>query len=156
MVTWFNSDRTISFSIQSATSSDFAPLATRAGTADWLSVQIVICSFTGLFLRQLATQSSIAANLCLKGCSILSQWDVPLCFALIFANSCPSPLLITGSICEPDLPFSQPVGPVFVSLLPGCITVRCLPNVRLRVMWSIMLNLLHFICFRPNPIMPYS
>ncbi len=28
--------------------------------------------------------------------------------------SCPSPLLITGSICEPDLPFSQPVGPVFV------------------------------------------
>ncbi len=41
MVTWFISDRTASFSIQSATSSDFVPLAARVAIADWLLVQIV-------------------------------------------------------------------------------------------------------------------
>ncbi len=62
MVTWFTSDRTVSFSIQSAASSDFVPLVVRAATAAWLSVQIVIYSFTSLFLRQLVTQSSIATT----------------------------------------------------------------------------------------------
>ncbi len=118
MVTWFTSDRTVIFSIHSTISSDFVPLATRVATAVWLPVQIMICSFASHFLRQLVTQSIHSRNLCLKGCNILSQWDVPLYFALIFTNSCPSPLLITGSICEPDLPFSQPIGPVFVPLLP--------------------------------------
>ncbi len=47
---------------QFATSSDFVPLAPRATTATWLSAQIVICSFTSLFLRQRVTQSSIAAT----------------------------------------------------------------------------------------------
>ncbi len=46
MVTWFTSDRTVSFSIQSATSIDFIQLAARAATAVWLSVQIVICLCT--------------------------------------------------------------------------------------------------------------
>ncbi len=32
MVTWFTSDRTVSFSIHSATSCDFVPLAARAAT----------------------------------------------------------------------------------------------------------------------------
>ncbi len=62
MVSWFTSDSTVSFSVQSATSKEFLPLAARAATAAWLSVQIVICSFTGLFLRQLVTQSSIVAT----------------------------------------------------------------------------------------------
>ncbi len=62
MVTWFTSDRTVSFSIQSAASSDFVSLAARAATAAWLSVLIVICSFISLFLRQLITQSSIATT----------------------------------------------------------------------------------------------
>ncbi len=57
MVTWFTSDRTVSFSIQSATSSDFVPLAVRAATAAWLSVQIVQ-SFSG----QLVAQFNIAAT----------------------------------------------------------------------------------------------
>ncbi len=48
--------------MQSATSSDFVPLATRGATAGGLSVQTVICSFTNLFLRQLVTQCSIAAT----------------------------------------------------------------------------------------------
>ncbi len=61
MFTWFTSDRTVSFSTQSTMSSDFVPLAARAATAAWLSVQIVLCSFTSLFLRQLVVQSSIAA-----------------------------------------------------------------------------------------------
>ncbi len=57
MVTWFTR-----FSVQSAISCDFVPLAPRAATATWLSVQIVICSFTSIFLRQLVTQSSIAVT----------------------------------------------------------------------------------------------
>ncbi len=48
MVTWFTSDRTVSFSIQSDTSSDSVPLAARAATGAWLSMQIMICSFTSL------------------------------------------------------------------------------------------------------------
>ncbi len=96
----------------------FCSTAAKAATAAWLLVQIVICSFTSLFLRQLVTQSSIPATSAWKA-SILLQWDVPLYFALIFANLCPSPLLIKGSICEPDMLFSQPFGPVFVSLFPG-------------------------------------
>ncbi len=62
MVTRFTSDRIVSFSVQSATSSDFVPLAARATTAAWLSVQIMICSFTSLFLRRLVTQSRIATT----------------------------------------------------------------------------------------------
>ncbi len=62
MVTWFISDRTVSFSIQSATSNDFVSLAVTPATAVWLSLQIVI-SVTNLFLGQLVTQSSIAATL---------------------------------------------------------------------------------------------
>ncbi len=40
----------VSFSAQSSTNSDFVPPAPRAATAAWLLVQIVICSFTSLFL----------------------------------------------------------------------------------------------------------
>ncbi len=52
--------------MQSATSSDFVPLAARTATATWPSVQFVICSFASLFLRQLVTQSSIAATCACK------------------------------------------------------------------------------------------
>ncbi len=62
MVNWFTSHKTVSFSIQTANGSDFLPLAAKAATAAWLSVQIVICSTIGLFLRQLVTQSSIATT----------------------------------------------------------------------------------------------
>ncbi len=46
----------------SVASSDFVPLAPRAAAATWLSVQIVVCSFTSHFFRQLVTQSSIVAT----------------------------------------------------------------------------------------------
>ncbi len=49
MVIWFTSDRTVRFSIQSTSSSEFVPLAARVATAVWLSVQIVMCCFTSLF-----------------------------------------------------------------------------------------------------------
>ncbi len=62
MITWFTSDRTVNFSIQTVTSSDFVALAARAATAAWLSEQIVICSLASLFRRQLVTQSCIAAT----------------------------------------------------------------------------------------------
>ncbi len=83
------------------------------------------------------------SNLFLKGCNILFQWNVPLYFALVFANSCPSLSLITGCICKPDMPFSQLIGPVFShSSLVG-IAIRYLLKVRCRVTWSfIILNLL--------------
>ncbi len=61
-ITWFTFNSAISFFIQSATSSDFVPLAPRATTATLLSMQIVACSFTSFFLRQLVTQSGIAAT----------------------------------------------------------------------------------------------
>ncbi len=62
MVTWFTSDSTVSFFIQSATSNDFVQLALRVATATCLSKQIVVCSFTSLFLRQLVAQSSIVTT----------------------------------------------------------------------------------------------
>ncbi len=62
MVAWFTSDSAVRFSMQSATSRDFVPLAPRAEITTWLSVQIEICSFTSLFLRQLVTESSIATT----------------------------------------------------------------------------------------------
>ncbi len=61
MVTQFTSNSAVSFFIQSATSSDFVPLAPRTATATCLSKQIVVCSFTCIFLRQLVTHSSIVA-----------------------------------------------------------------------------------------------
>ncbi len=81
IVTWFTADRTINFCIQSATSSDFVPLAATAETTAWLSVQIVICSFTNLFLRQLVTQTSIAATSAWKAvASCPSGWTIVFCF----------------------------------------------------------------------------
>ncbi len=58
---FFNS--AVNFSIQSSTSSDFIPLATRAIIATQRSLQIIIYSFASLFLSQLVTQSSITAIL---------------------------------------------------------------------------------------------
>ncbi len=66
MVTQFTSDRVVIFSIQSATSNDFVPLAARAANATWLSVQIIICSFTSLFLK-------VGAHLRIKPIMIVSQ-----------------------------------------------------------------------------------
>ncbi len=64
-------------------------------------------------------------------------------FPLVFVNSCPSPLLITGSICKSDMPFSQLIGPVYPCSSPVGITIRYLPKVCHRVTWSfIILNLL--------------
>ncbi len=62
MVTWFSSNSAVSFSIQSATSSDLVLFTGRDATAALLSAQIVIGSVTSLFLGQLVTQSSIAAG----------------------------------------------------------------------------------------------
>ncbi len=78
-----------------------------------------------------------------------------LYFALIFVNSCPSPLLIAGSICEPDLPFSQPIGPVFVPLLPGwyhspVFTKRASHG---HVVFYHAELIVHFILLRLNSIM---
>ncbi len=50
MVTWFPFDIADSFSALSATNSDFVPLAAVGLIAAWLSVQIVIYSFTSSFL----------------------------------------------------------------------------------------------------------
>ncbi len=62
MATCFTSNSAVSFFIQSATSSDFVPLAFRLSTATLLSVQIVVYFFTSHFLRQLVTLFSIAAT----------------------------------------------------------------------------------------------
>ncbi len=104
LVTWFTSDRTVSFSMQSVTSSDFVPLAARVATAAWLSVQIVICPFAILFFRQIVTQSCTAATFTLKAvafcpnemCRCISLWysQIPapvLCWlqALSVNQTCP-------------------------------------------------------------------
>ncbi len=96
-------------------------------------------------------------NLCLKGCSILIQGDVPFHFALVSADFCPSPLLITSSICKPNMSFSQLFGPTFLPLLPSSyhclILAKCAP-------WGYVVFyytelIVHFICFCQDPIMPY-
>ncbi len=82
-------------------------------------------------------------NLCLKGYSILSHWNVLLYFAFVFANSCTSPLLITGSISKPDMPFSQLFELVFALLFPSWYLYPIFTESALRVTWSfIILNLL--------------
>ncbi len=96
MVTWFTSDSAVSFSIQSATSRDFVPFALRAATATWLSVQIVICSFTYLFLRQLVIQPSIAATSAWKA---VASCPCGMCHCSLLWYKF---LLITSSICKPE------------------------------------------------------
>ncbi len=102
MVTWFASYSAVSFFIQSLAVSADGGLLFHQSCSETTSHTVQYCR-----------------NLCLKGCSILSQWNAPLYFALVLENSCPSPLLITNSICKPDMPFAQLIGPVFPPLFLG-------------------------------------
>ncbi len=118
MVTWFTSDKLLGFL--------YGPLQAVILYRWLLGLQLLLAVSADCYplLHQLFSKVTshtvqYCCNLCLKGYSTLSQWDVPLCFALTFANSSPGPLLITDSVREPDLPFSQPIGPVFVPLLLG-------------------------------------
>ncbi len=122
--TWFTSDRTVSFSIQSATSSDFVPLAARPATAAWLSVQIVICSFTSLFRRQLVTQSSVTATSAWKA---VAFWPV-ICAVVFCFDVC------KFRTCPFLSQFSQSLSHSFLV----SITVRYLPNLRLRLTLSML------------------
>ncbi len=63
IVTWFTSNSAVSFSTKSTISSDFVPLTPRTATVTWLSVQIVVCSFTNLSLSQLVTHSPVLPQL---------------------------------------------------------------------------------------------
>ncbi len=146
MVTWFTSDRTVSFSIQSTTSSDFVPLVARAATAAWLLVQIVNCSFTSLFIRQLVTQSSIATTSAWKAvvsypsetCHCILLWYLLL--------PAPVPCWLQAPSVNQICPLLSHLGQSLShSSLIG-ITVQYVPNTRLRVMRSfIMLNLLSIL-----------
>ncbi len=141
VVTWFTSDNAVSFFKPSATSSDFVPLALKAATATWLSVQIVVRSSTNLFLRQLVTQSSIATTSAC--CSIPSQWNVSLYFALVFSNSCSSPYWLQAPFVNHTCPFLNWLGQFCPYSSPVGITIQYLLTGRLSVMWSfIILNLL--------------
>ncbi len=98
------------------------------------------------------TAAFYCRNICLKGCSILSQWNVPLYFALVFANSYISPLQITGSVCKPDMPFSQLIGPVFPPLFPSRYNYPIITESASQgyvVLYHTELTI-HFICFLPD------
>ncbi len=145
MVTWFTSDRTVNFSIQFATSSDFVPLAARAATVAWLSVQIMI-SFTNLFFRQLVTQSRIATTSAWKAVGSCSN-EMCHCILLWYLHI-PAPVSswLQAPSVNQTCPFLSHLGQsLYHSFLVG-VTVRYLPNVRLRDTWSfIMLNLLSIV-----------
>ncbi len=115
IVTWFSSDSAVSFSIQSAISSDFCsahfwdcgchlPVST-----DW---NLLLTSF---FLKAASHTVQYCRNLCLKAVTFFPS--VSLYFTLILASPCLSPLLISGFICKSDLPFSQLSGLFFLPLL---------------------------------------
>ncbi len=59
----FQGLRCIRFSIQSAASNVFALFAAKAVVTDWLSVQIIVCSFPNPFLKQVFTQFSVPTSL---------------------------------------------------------------------------------------------
>ncbi len=145
MVTWFTSDSAVSFFffIQSATSSDFFPLSPRAATASWLSKQIMVYSFTNLFLRKPVTQAAIAptpawkavASCPSKMCHCILLWCLQI--------PAPVPYWLQAPSVNQTSSFLSWLGQFFHhSSLVG-ITIRYLPKVRRRVTWSfIILNLL--------------
>ncbi len=119
--------------------SDFVPLAARAAAAAWLSMQIVICSFTSLFLKQLVTQSSIAATFAWKA---VASCPSAMCYCILIWYS-QIPATVSCWLQAPSVnqtcPFlSQLSQSLSHSSLVG-IAVRYLPNMRFRVTWSFIM-----------------
>ncbi len=116
----FNYNSAVSFCTQSATSCDFNPLAPGAATATWLSVQIAICYFTSLFLRQLVTQSSIAT---------ISAWKA--------VTSCPSEVYHCSLLWYLQIPAPVPCWLQAPSVNQTCSSLsQCCQIVFLKICFS--------------------
>ncbi len=143
MVTWFTSDSAVSFSIQSATSSNFISVTPKAATAAWPPVHIVICSFTGIFLRQLVTRSSIAATFTWRA---VASCPSEMCYCILlwyFQIPPQSRADYKNPSAKQACSFLSWLGQFFSLFSLVGINIRYLPKVPLRVTWFfIMRNLL--------------
>ncbi len=68
MVTWFTSHSAVGFSIESATSNDFVPLARRTTIATWLLtnytfVDLIHSKFTQIHFSQIKKKALLKKNL---------------------------------------------------------------------------------------------
>ncbi len=117
----------------------------RTATADRLSVQIVICSFTGLFLKQLITQSCIASTFVWKGIASCPS-EMCHCILLLYLQiPAPVPCRLQAPSVNDTCPFLSQLGQSLShSSLVG-ITVRCLPNVCLSLVFYHAELVAHFI-----------
>ncbi len=146
------------FYIQSATSSDFVSLAPRAANAFWLSVQIVVCSFNNVFLRQLVTRSSIAITSTRKA---VASCTIEMCHYIWFwylQIRAPVPYWLQAPSVNQSCRFFSLLGQFFLPLFPSWyfnpIFTEKVPQGYV-VLYHTEFTV-HFICFCPDQIVFYS